>query len=102
MTDWNQRGIGMKIEQVANIHIGQDGAIYGTELFRLDKDGTCEVYDLSALHGEGVVDFKRVFTLLKERGYDRFITIEREIEGEEQKRDIERGFIYLKEILKNI
>ena len=52
--------------------------------------------------GEGVVDFKRVFTLLKERGYDRFITIEREIEGEEQKRDIERGFIYLKEILKNI
>ena len=52
--------------------------------------------------GEGVVDFKRVFTLLKERGYDRFITIEREIKGEEQKRDIERGLIYLKEILKNI
>lgn len=52
--------------------------------------------------GEGVVDFKKVFTLLKERGYDRFITIEREIEGEEQKRDIEHGFDYLKEILKNI
>ena len=52
--------------------------------------------------GEGVVDFKRVFTLLKERGYDRFITIEREIEGEEQRRDIERGFQYLKEILTNI
>ncbi len=52
--------------------------------------------------GEGVVDFKRVFTLLKECRYDRFITIEREIEGEEQKRDIERGFDYLKEILKNI
>ncbi len=52
--------------------------------------------------GEGVVDFKKVFTLLKARGYDRFITIEREIEGDEQKRDIERGFDYLKEILKNI
>ena len=52
--------------------------------------------------GEGVVDFKKVFTLLKGCGYDRFITIEREIEGEEQKRDIERGFAYLKEILKNI
>ena len=52
--------------------------------------------------GEGVVDFKKVFTLLKEKGYDRFITIEREIEGEEQKRDIERGFVYLKNILKNI
>ena len=50
----------MKIEQVANIHIGQDGAIYGTELFRLDKDGTCEVYDLSALNGEGVVDLPRL------------------------------------------
>ena len=52
--------------------------------------------------GEGVVDFKRVFTLLKERGYDRFITIEREIQGEEQRRDIERGFHYLKEILTSI
>jgi sugar phosphate isomerase/epimerase len=52
--------------------------------------------------GEGVVDFKRVLTLLKERGYDRFITIEREILGEEQKRDIERGCHYLKEILENI
>ena len=58
--------------------------------------------DYVASLGEGVVDFKRVFTLLKEKGYDRFITIEREIEGEEQKRDIERGFAYLKEILKNI
>ena len=70
------------------------------------KDGVppTEPYKIGAEKalGEGVVDFKRVFTLLKERGYDRFITIEREIEGEEQKRDIERGFIYLKEILKNI
>jgi sugar phosphate isomerase/epimerase len=52
--------------------------------------------------GEGVVDFKRVFALLKARGYDRFITIEREIQGDEQRRDIERGFQYLKEILTNI
>lgn len=52
--------------------------------------------------GEGVVDFKRVFALLKARGYDRFITIEREIEGEEQARDIEKGLSYLKEIWKAI
>ena len=52
--------------------------------------------------GQGVVDFKRVFTLLKACGYDRFITIEREITGEEQKWDIELGFAYLKDILKNI
>ena len=70
------------------------------------KDGVppTEPYTIGAEKalGEGVVDFKRVFTLLKERGYDRYITIEREIEGEEQKRDIERGVIYLKKILKNI
>ncbi|HBF86610.1 MAG TPA: xylose isomerase [Clostridiales bacterium] len=52
--------------------------------------------------GKGVVDFKRVFSLLKERGYDRFITIEREIEGEEQARDILSGLDYLKKILKEI
>lgn len=70
------------------------------------KDGVppTKPYEIGAEKplGQGVVDFKRVFTLLKARGYDRFITIEREIEGEEQKRDIERGFDYLKEILKNI
>lgn len=52
--------------------------------------------------GEGVVDFKRVFTLLKQYGYDRFVTIEREISGEQQKRDIQSGFDYLKEIMNNI
>ena len=52
--------------------------------------------------GQGVVDFKRVFTLLRERGYDRFITIEREITGEEQKRDIEQGLTYLRDILKKV
>jgi sugar phosphate isomerase/epimerase len=50
--------------------------------------------------GKGVVDFKRFFALLKETGYDRFVTIEREIEGEEQKRDIENGFAYLKQAMK--
>ena len=52
--------------------------------------------------GNGVVDFKRVFTLLKKCGYDRFITIEREIIGDEQKRDIQQGLNYLKEIINNI
>ena len=52
--------------------------------------------------GKGVVDFKRVFSLLKEIGYDRFVTIEREIVGEEQKRDILLGLDYLKNISKQI
>ena len=52
--------------------------------------------------GEGVVDFKTVFSLLKACGYDRFITIEREIKGEEQKHDIEKGLNYLKNIIQDI
>ena len=51
--------------------------------------------------GEGVVDFSRVLRLLSDIGYDRFITIEREIEGEEQIRDIENGFRYIEKILEN-
>ena len=52
--------------------------------------------------GQGVVDFKKVFTLLKGIGYDRYVTIEREITGEEQTKDIINGFEYLKNIIKNI
>ena len=39
-------------------------------------------------YGTGNVDFPRVVRLLKELGYDRFITIEREITGEQQGKDI--------------
>ena len=39
----------MKIKQVGNIVGGQDGAIYGSELFRLDDKGQCTVYDLKDL-----------------------------------------------------
>ncbi len=52
--------------------------------------------------GKGVVDFKRVFTLLKEKGYDRFVTIEREITGEEQKKDIKNGLDYVKNIIESL
>ena len=40
----------MKIEQLAKIKEGgQDGAIYGSELFRFNHKGDCCVYDISAL-----------------------------------------------------
>lgn len=52
--------------------------------------------------GAGVVDFGRVFKLLLDTGYDRFITIEREIKGEEQTRDIKNGLEYLKNIINGI
>lgn len=39
----------MKIKRVGNIVGGQDGAIYGSELFRLNTKGDCAVYDLKDL-----------------------------------------------------
>ncbi len=49
--------------------------------------------------GEGFVNFERVFTQLNAIGYDRFVTIEREINGEKQTEDIKNGIKYIKNIL---
>ena len=49
--------------------------------------------------GEGKVDFPRFIARLKECGYDGDITIEREISGEEQARDIIRGKEILDELI---
>lgn len=46
--------------------------------------------------GEGKVDFATLFTKLKELRYDGYITIEREIDGEQQRRDILDTVGYLK------
>lgn len=39
----------MKLKKIATIRSGQDGAIHGHTLFRLNAGGHCSVYDLSAL-----------------------------------------------------
>lgn len=49
--------------------------------------------------GTGHVDFPAVFARLKELGYDRYVIIEREISGEEQKQDIQNALSYLKDVL---
>lgn len=48
--------------------------------------------------GDGKVDFKALFKKLHELGYNRYVTIEREIKGQQQINDI----IYSKEYLENI
>ena len=48
--------------------------------------------------GEGEVDFPAVIKRLKEIGYDRYITIEREISGEQQKKDILKAKKYLEKL----
>ena len=57
----------MKITKIATIKGGQDGAIYGTELFRFDEKGNCSVYDLqNALNGE-VVNLTETATFTLDR-----------------------------------
>lgn len=52
--------------------------------------------------GEGKVDFYGVFTKLHELGYDGYVTIEREIEGEQQTADILHAREYLEKIIGEI
>ncbi len=52
--------------------------------------------------GEGKVNFEGVITRLYELGYDSYITIEREIEGEQQTEDIRKAKVYLEGIIKSI
>ena len=52
--------------------------------------------------GKGKVDFEALFKRLNELGYDGFVTIEREISGEQQTADILAAKEYLEIIIKRI
>ena len=52
--------------------------------------------------GEGRVDFPGVFRKLHELGYDSWVTIEREIDGDQQLKDILESREYLNEIIEDI
>lgn len=52
--------------------------------------------------GDGKVDFKALFKKLKELNYDAFVTIEREIEGEQQTEDIRYAKKYLESVISEI
>ena len=52
--------------------------------------------------GDGKVDFRGLISKLHELGYDRYITIEREIEGDEQIADIRHAKNYLSNLIKEI
>ena len=52
--------------------------------------------------GEGKVDFRALFARLHELGYDSHVTIEREIDGSEQIRDILASREYLAQIIDEI
>ncbi len=73
---------------VRNTHF-KDG-LPPTEPYRLGKEVTI---------GEGNVDFVKVVKLLKAHGYDRYITIERELAGDST--DILKALDYIKNIWDN-
>ena len=52
--------------------------------------------------GEGKVDFVKLFEKLHELGYDSYVTIEREIEGEGQIRDILESKEYLENVIAQV
>lgn len=52
--------------------------------------------------GEGKVDFRAFFTKLHELGYDSHVTIEREIEGDQQMKDVLTARDYLQAIINDI
>ena len=52
--------------------------------------------------GDGKVDFKALFKKLHKLGYDSYVTIEREIEGEKQTEDIRYAKKYLESIINEV
>lgn len=52
--------------------------------------------------GEGKVDFHKLFQKLHELNYDQWVTIEREISGEEQERDIRDAKVFLETIINEV
>lgn len=52
--------------------------------------------------GEGKVDFRALFIKLHELGYDSYVTIEREIDGDQQLKDILESKVYLEQIINEV
>ncbi len=52
--------------------------------------------------GEGMVDFPKMFKMLKDLNYDRYIIIEREISGPQQAKDIIKAKAYFEKLVSEI
>ena len=81
--------------------------VFGSYVMNLHaKDGLYPTngHDLGAETpiGQGKVDFPALFRKLHDLGYDGFVTIEREISGEQQTRDILAARAYLQSVIDRI
>ena len=60
----------MKIQSIGKIRGGQDGAIYGSELFRFDHKGECRVFDLKELSDSKTCELAPIGEFLLDRAED--------------------------------
>ena len=63
------------------------------------SDKPKETFGVEMPLGEGQVDMKKFIEKLKEIGFDGYITIEREISGDQQIEDIKKGVALLRELV---
>ncbi|MEA4889585.1 MAG: sugar phosphate isomerase/epimerase family protein [Clostridiaceae bacterium] len=78
-------------------------SVFGTYVRNVHgKDGVCPNNGRQLGHetaiGQGMVNYPAFIRKLKEIGYDRYITIEREISGEQQTKDITAAKQYLEQL----
>ena len=75
---------------IRNIH-GKDGML----------PTTTRNLGIEMVAGKGMVDFAKIFKMIKDIGYDRYIIIEREIAGDQQVKDIVAAKKYFEKLWEN-
>ena len=104
--------LGVNLDTANLIHYGKANPVDALDVFGKyvrnlhAKDGFYPVngHDLGeeVRLGDGKVDFPALFRKLKELGYDSYVTIEREISGEQQDEDIRHAKVYLETIINEV
>jgi sugar phosphate isomerase/epimerase len=109
MEDLGNRDVGINLDPANLILYGKANPVDALDVFGsyvLDVHAKDGVYPVNGRQlgeekplGQGKVNFPRLIARLKELGYDGAITIEREISGEEQRKDIINAIKILKELI---
>jgi sugar phosphate isomerase/epimerase len=109
MEDLGNEDVGINLDPANLILYGKANPVDALDVFGsyvLDVHAKDGEYPVNGRHlgeekplGQGKVNFPRLIARLKELGYDGAITIEREISGEEQRKDIINAIGILKELI---
>lgn len=107
--DTGMDNIGVNLDPANLLMYGKGNPVEALDIlgkYILGVHGKDGLYPVDGTHlgeekplGEGLVNYPRFISKLKEIGYTGDITIEREIEGEEQKRDVLKAKAFIEELL---